>query len=49
MGLIGIYKIINPEGKIYIGYSTDLQRRETQYSVNNLSTQILVKEASLIY
>lgn len=49
MGLIGIYKITNPEGKIYIGYSTDLQRRETQYSVNNLSTQILLKESITNY
>jgi len=49
MALIGIYKITNPEGKIYIGYSTDLQRRETQYSINNLSTQILLKESIINY
>ena len=45
MGNVGIYKILNPEGKIYIGYSTDLQRREEQYSQNNISTQILLKES----
>lgn len=49
MALSGIYKITNPEGKIYIGYSVDLQRRETQYSINNLSTQILLKESIFNY
>jgi group I intron endonuclease len=49
MGLVGIYKITNPEGKIYIGYSTDLQRREAQYSINNIPTQKLLKESIIKY
>jgi group I intron endonuclease len=49
MGIIGIYRITNPEGKIYVGYSTDLQRREAQYSINNISTQRLLKESIIKY
>jgi group I intron endonuclease len=30
--MIGIYKITNPKGKIYIGQSRDLKNRELQYS-----------------
>lgn len=30
--MIGIYKIINPNGKIYIGQSRDLEKRKLQYS-----------------
>ena len=30
--MIGIYKITNPNGKIYIGQSRDLKNRELQYS-----------------
>ena len=29
--IIGIYKIINPKGKIYIGQSTNLKKREDSY------------------
>jgi len=29
--MIGIYKIINPKGKIYIGQSTDIEKRKKQY------------------
>ena len=29
--MIGIYKIINPKGKIYIGQSTNIKKRFTQY------------------
>jgi group I intron endonuclease len=29
--MIGIYKIINPEGKIYIGQSIDIDRRFKEY------------------
>ena len=30
--MIGIYKITNPNGKIYIGQSRDLEKRKLQYS-----------------
>lgn len=30
--MIGIYKITNPKGKIYIGQSRDLEKRKFQYS-----------------
>ena len=29
--MIGIYKIINPKGKIYIGQSVDIEDRKKQY------------------
>ena len=29
--MIGIYKIINPKGKIYIGQSIDIDRRFNEY------------------
>ncbi len=29
--MIGIYKITNPEGKIYIGQSIDIDRRFKEY------------------
>jgi group I intron endonuclease len=32
--MIGIYKIINPEGKIYIGYTTNSYKRQTYYKLN---------------
>jgi len=32
--MIGIYKITNPENKVYIGYTTNLYKRENYYKVN---------------
>jgi len=32
--MIGIYKITNPEGKIYIGYTTNLYKRKNYYKIN---------------
>ena len=29
---IGIYKIVNPKGRVYIGQSTNLKNREKQYN-----------------
>jgi group I intron endonuclease len=29
--MIGIYKITNPKGKVYIGQSTDIEKRKKQY------------------
>jgi len=37
--MIGIYKIINPEGKIYIGCSTNLDKRKTTYSYMDCKSQ----------
>jgi group I intron endonuclease len=39
--MIGIYKITNPKGKIYIGQSTNIESRERQYSrLDNCKQQI---------
>lgn len=40
--MIGIYKIINPKGRIYIGQTIDFNRRYREYSIINksLSSQI---------
>jgi len=35
----GIYKITSPSGKIYIGSSSNIKRREREYRTNNKSTQ----------
>jgi predicted GIY-YIG superfamily endonuclease len=32
--MIGIYKITNPESKIYIGYTTNLYKRKNYYKIN---------------
>jgi group I intron endonuclease len=40
--MIGIYKIINPKGKIYVGQSVDLVDRQKRYSYNS-STQFQTK------
>jgi group I intron endonuclease len=37
--MIGIYKIINPQGKIYIGQSIDIHRRFNEYKRINCSQQ----------
>lgn len=37
--MIGIYKITNPENKIYIGCSTDLNKRKKQYSYIDCKSQ----------
>lgn len=37
--MIGIYKITNPKGKVYVGQSTDLTRREYYYSHANCRKQ----------
>jgi len=39
--MIGIYKITNPKGKIYIGQSINIEKRKKQYSrLNNCKEQI---------
>ena len=37
--MIGIYKITNPKGKIYIGQTIDFERRVYQYKMLNCSEQ----------
>lgn len=37
--MIGIYKIISPSGRIYIGSSCNIQRRFRQYKNGNVKTQ----------
>lgn len=37
--MIGIYKITNPKGKIYIGQATDLKKREEKYKRLNCKKQ----------
>ena len=41
----GIYKITNPEGKIYIGCTSDLERRIKDYERGNIRTQPLILES----
>jgi len=38
--IIGIYKITNPEGKIYIGQSIDINKRKNCHGHNNKNTLI---------
>jgi group I intron endonuclease len=40
--MIGIYKITNPEGKIYIGKSVNLQSRKNDYKRLDCKGQILI-------
>lgn len=37
--MIGIYRIINPKGKIYIGQSIDLEKRNHTYSLKRCKSQ----------
>lgn len=41
--MIGIYKITNPKGKVYVGQSVNLERREKEYSAMCRSAQGQVK------
>jgi group I intron endonuclease len=40
--MIGIYKITNPKGKIYIGQSIDIEKRIKSYKTINCKFQILL-------
>ena len=37
--MIGIYKIINPKGKVYVGQTTNIKKREKTYSRLNCKKQ----------
>jgi len=41
----GIYKITNPEGKVYIGCTSDLERRIKDYERGNIRTQPLILQS----
>ena len=45
----GIYKITNPEGKVYIGCTKDLERREHNYKLKKCFSQKLIYESILFY
>lgn len=39
--MVGIYKITNPKGRVYIGQSTDIEKRQKQYrGLSNFKNQI---------
>ncbi len=40
--MVGIYKITNPKGKIYVGKSVNLQKRRTDYKRLDCKGQILI-------
>ena len=41
----GIYKITNPEGRIYIGCSKNIVKRKYYYKNNKLTHQSLIRES----
>ena len=45
----GIYKITNPEGKVYIGCTSDLERREHNYKLKKCFNQKLIYESIMFY
>jgi group I intron endonuclease len=47
--MIGIYKIINPKGKIYIGYSKNIERRFKEYLTLRCRSQKFLKESFQTY
>lgn len=48
--MIGIYKITNPNGKIYVGQSTNIESREKQYSrLDNCKQQIRLYRSLVKY
>lgn len=40
--MVGIYKIINPKGKIYIGQSVDIEKRKYYYQTLHCKKQIML-------
>ena len=47
--MVGIYKITNPNGKIYIGQSININERKKQYSKGYCKTQIKIHRSILKY
>ena len=40
--MVGIYRIINPKGKIYIGQSTNILKRKSSYKGYRCKDQISI-------
>lgn len=49
MNKSGIYKITNPEGKVYIGCSKNMEHRKNLYKNHRVSTQKLIYESLIKY
>ena len=47
--MIGIYKITNPKGKIYIGQATDIKKRFVRYKRLDCKTQLRLYRSFLKY
>lgn len=48
--MIGIYKITNPKGRVYIGQSVDILRRFREYqNINNTKGQLLLNRSMAKY
>lgn len=48
--MVGIYKITNPKGRIYIGQSVDIEKRRKNYkSVTNCKQQIILHNSLVKY
>ena len=47
--LVGIYKITNPKGRVYIGQSCDILKRFKRYSKNNCVGQTVLYRSLLKY
>lgn len=45
----GIYKITNPKGEVYIGYSKDLDKRKNNYKLFKVKSQPLILESLYTY
>ena len=49
MSIIGIYKITNPKGKVYIGQSIDCYKRKKYYQHSYCKKQIFIYRSILKY
>jgi len=47
--MTGVYKLTNPDGKIYIGASTNIAKRVVRYERKTCHRQVLVYESLLKY
>ena len=47
--MIGIYKITNPKGRVYIGQSINIERRFKEYKNNLAKGQLLLNRSFLKY
>ena len=47
--MIGIYKITNPKGKVYVGQSVDIEARFRYYRGNHFKGQVLIYRSIMKY